>query len=521
MVNNMKVLTSEQIQHLENITISELGINSLILMERAALETFYFIKKNLLNSYINKKIIIVAGTGNNGGDGLALARILYLNNFDCEVILLGEDSKRTKENLIQLNIIKKLDIKISTYEKQKFYYLLKSGFLVIDSIFGIGLKREIKDNYFSLIQQLNNNSLIKLCLDIPSGIDSNTGKVLGIAVKGDYTLTFGFNKIGLYMDQALDYVGNIVCVDIGIPSFYANKINTEITDIDIIKNIYPKPRIKNSFKNKYGKCLFIGGSVAMSGAILLSAKSALSSGLGLCSILVDHDIHSIVASQLPTAMTDFHNLKLDKELKLFIDSFDCVVFGPGLGVNKEKQFYIDVLHYLFNKYKKNVVIDADGLNILSKYPDLMIKPKSNVIITPHPGEFSRLINVESKEIQSDRIKDVKDFSDKYPLITLVLKGAKSITSHAGKIFINNTGNPILARGGTGDILSGITGAFFSQGINSLHSAILANYIHGLSADIALKENNENSIITEDLIKYINQSFNNIEKQIKDIEKVSI
>lgn len=532
MVNNMKILSSKQVQELEKITISELGINSLVLMERAALETYYFIKNTLIqNNKPNKNILIIVGKGNNGGDGLALARILFLNKIKCEIILLEEKieqtdnqkgikSGRTKENLLQLDIVKKLNIKTHYYNRDSLKELLKSSYLIVDAIFGIGLKREIEGEYLDLIEQINKSSLIKLALDIPSGIDSNNGKVLGNCIKADYTVTYGFNKIGLFMDQALDYVGKVNCVDIGIPNFYADNINTEIIDIDIIKNIYPNPRKKNSFKNKYGKCLFIGGSVNMSGAILLSAKSSLKSGLGLCAILTDKEIHNIVASQLPTAMVSYHNFKLTKDLKEFIDSFDCIVFGPGLGKNKEDTFYIDLLNYLINNYDKNLVIDADGLNMISNI-ELLINPKSKIVLTPHPGEFSRLINIESKEIQSDRIKYAQNFCKKYPLITLVLKGAKSIISYQDKIFINNTGNPILARGGTGDILSGIIGAFFSQGINAFDSATLANYIHGLTGDIALEENSENSIISEELINYIAKALNNIELQIKDIEKNSI
>lgn len=318
------------------------------------------------------------------------------------------------------------------------------------------------------------------------------------------------------MDQAIDYVGKIYCVDIGIPYFYANDIRTEFVDNQIIREIYPKPRIKNSFKNKYGKSLFIGGSIGMSGAIVLSAKSSLKSGLGLCSILVEKEIHNIVASQIPTAMVNYHEFNLDQNLKNIINSFDSIIFGPG--IDKNNIFNENILKYIINEYDKNLIIDADGLNILSKNIDIMLNPKAKIIITPHPGEFSRLINVSSKEIQSDRIKYVKEFCNKYPKITLVLKGVKSIIANNEKIYINNTGNPILSRGGSGDILSGIIGAFSSQNINNFDSCVLSNYIHGLASDIALKDNSEHSIITEELIEYISKAFVEIER---DIEKNNI
>jgi hydroxyethylthiazole kinase-like uncharacterized protein yjeF len=513
----MKILNREQVQSIESETINILGLDSLILMERAGLETFYFIKNNLSkNIQYNKHILIVVGIGNNGGDGLVLARLLHLSNIDVKVVLIGEDNKRSIENLKQLSLVKKLNINIYEYEHKLFNSLLENSCLIVDSVFGIGLKRDIQNNYLSLINQINNSNLTKLSLDIPSGIDSDSGKILGICIKSNFTITYGFNKIGLYMDQAIDYVGKIYCVDIGIPYFYANDIRTEFVDNQIIREIYPKPRIKNSFKNKYGKSLFIGGSIGMSGAIVLSAKSSLKSGLGLCSILVEKEIHNIVASQIPTAMVNYHEFNLDQNLKNIINSFDSIIFGPG--IDKNNIFNENILKYIINEYDKNLIIDADGLNILSKNIDIMLNPKAKIIITPHPGEFSRLINVSSKEIQSDRIKYVKEFCNKYPKITLVLKGVKSIIANNEKIYINNTGNPILSRGGSGDILSGIIGAFSSQNINNFDSCVLSNYIHGLASDIALKDNSEHSIITEELIEYISKAFVEIER---DIEKNNI
>lgn len=513
----MKILNRTEIQDIESKTITDLGIDSLILMERAGLETFNFIKKNLIkNIQDNKNILILVGVGNNGGDGLVLARLLFLDNIKTQVILIGENNKRTKENLKQLDIIKKLGINTIEYNKQYIEDLLKDSSLIVDSIFGIGLTREIYGQYFSLINQINKSNITKLSLDIPSGIDANSGKSLGISIKANYTITYGFNKIGLFMDQAVDNIGKLICVDIGIPRFYANDIKTSLIDKSLIKQIFPKPRLKNSFKNKYGKCLLIGGSISMSGAIVLSAKSALKSGLGLCSILVEKDIHTIVASQIPTAMTNYHNFILDDKLKQFINSFDSIVFGPG--INKDTLFNKELLVYLITEYDKKLLIDADGLNILSRNTDLLINPQSEVVITPHVGEFSRLMNINSKDIQTDRIKFVEEFCLKYPKITLVLKGSKSIISNNDKVFINSTGNPILARGGSGDILSGIIGTFLAQSINCLESAILGNYIHGLTSDIALNENSEHSIITEELIPYISKAFSYIEK---DIEKTDI
>lgn len=513
----MKLLNIKQIQNIEEKTIEQLGIDSLILMERAGLETFYFIKKNLEKIFtLNKKVSVICGTGNNGGDGLVLARLLFLSGVDTQIVFVGDYQKRTSENNKQFEIINNLGIKSYEYNESEFKNLISDSSLIIDAIFGIGLKRNIKGDYFSLINQINLSGLKILSLDIPSGINAETGIIMGTAVKAAYTITYAFNKIGLFMDAALDYIGYLNCVDIGIPENYAADIKIEIITDSLIKQIFPKPRLKNSFKNRYGKSLFIGGSLNMSGAIVLSIKSALKSGLGLASLLVPQEIHQIVATQIPTAMTHLHKNKLDDNLKKFINSFDSIVFGPG--IDKSERFYHELLEYLLKEYDKKIVIDADGLNILSINMSLLESHKPDLILTPHPGEFARLLDVKSKDIQNNRIGYVQEFLGKYQNVTLVLKGAKSIIANKEYIYVNNTGNPILARGGTGDILSGIIGALSVQGMNNLHSCILGSYIHGLMGDIAVRETSENSIITEELINYISKAFTKIEN---DIEKNNI
>lgn len=509
----MKVLNVKEILEIESQTINELGIQPLVLMERAGLETFYVLKKNFPKQIISEnKILIVVGTGNNGGDGLVLARLLFLSGKNVEIIFIGDEKKKSKENIIQTEIIKKLSIPFHTYSESKLKNLLKNTDMVIDALFGIGLKRDIENKYFELIDKINDSELPIVSLDIPSGIEANTGKILGFAIKADYTVTYGFMKIGLFMDQALDYIGKLICVDIGIPKLYAKDIKTQIVETNLVYKIYPKPRKKNSFKNKYGRVLLIGGSVNMSGAIILSAKTALKSGVGLANILTEKDSHIIVASQLPTAMTNFHEDQLTEEIKESIKQADCIVFGPGM--NPENKFYTELLEYLTKEYDKTLVIDAGGLNILSSNIKFLEKHKPEIILTPHPGELARLMQIKSSDIQSDRIKYTNEFLSEYKSITLVLKGAKTIIANKDSIFINNTGNAILARGGSGDILSGIIGAFCSQSIDSISSAILGNYIHGLAGDIAIKDNSENSMISEELIDYIGNAFSLIEKEIE-------
>ncbi len=501
----MKIANTKQINEIENKTINYLGLDSLILMERAGLESYNFIKNKIS---LNDNIFIISGTGNNGADSLVLARLMFLAGYNIEIITIGEENKRTAENKKQLNLVKKLNISINQYNSKEFENILNKKSLIVDGIFGIGLKRDIEHDYFSLINTINHSEIKILSLDIPSGINANTGKVLNIAIKADYTVTYGFIKVGLLMDQALDYVGILKCVDIGIPKFYADDLKINLIEKSLINQIHLKPRKKNSFKNKYGKTLLIGGSLNMSGAIILSAKSALKSGTGLVYILTEEINYSIVATQIPTAMTHYHINKVTKEIKDLILSVDTIIFGPGMDF--KKFFYTELLKFIVKNFNKKLVIDAGGLSILAQNNNLLKNPKSEIILTPHAGELSKLMSLKSEDIQSDRIGSVESFLESYKKVVLVLKGAKTIIANKEKIYINSTGNPILARGGSGDILSGIIGAFCSLGINILDSAILGNYIQGLAGDIALNDYSENSIITEELIEYISKAFKLLE-----------
>ncbi len=503
----MKVVNSSEMKNIDNITINEFGLPSLVLMERAALGVVDFIK-NDLSQIINsdKNTIIVAGTGNNGADGLAIARLLSSKNKKVKVILIGDEQKRTVENLLQLQLIKKLGIEFHHYSEKTFSKLLLESDLIIDAILGIGIKRDLDDQYLKIVEQINNFDGKKISVDIPTGINTDTGNILGNAVKSNYTITFGFIKVGMLMDQALDYVGKIQVIDLGYPDFYQKDLKINYLDESFIKTIFPDPRKKSSFKNSYGRTLLIGGSETMSGAIVLSAKSALKVGSGLVNILVPKSIHSIVAQQISTAMTaSFDSNNLLQVLKENMTNADSIVIGPGAS---KHQHIKQILEYILENFEKPIVIDADGLNILSENMNLIEKIKYPVILTPHIGELARLLNTTNSKIKEDRLESIKIFNNKYNAI-LVSKAAKTIISDKKNIFINSTGNPILARGGTGDILSGMIGGLLAQKIEPLNASLLGVHLHGLAGDLALNDYDENSIITEELIEYVSKAFKSI------------
>lgn len=499
----MKVITTDQMKKYDKKTIEELGISSLVLMERASFGVFDWIKKNLSSNLKNKEILIIAGVGNNGGDALVLARMLFLKNFNIKVVFIGDLEKRSLENKIQYEILEKLGIKIFSFEEIKDFY---NTYLIIDGLFGVGLTRDLNEKYIGIIKKLNTIECIKIALDIPTGINGDTGKIMGEAFRADYTFTFAFYKLGLFSDIALDYVGKIILVDIGIPQFFANEVNTSYL---LKEKILPliKKRNFNSYKNQFGRVLLIGGSESMSGALILATKSALRSGVGLVNLLVEKSIHTIVASQVPSAMTNYYESLEDfKEKFIKLGKLDSVVFGTGCGINSEKKA---ILEFLIENYQGNLIIDADGLNILSENLDILSNRIYPTIITPHLGEFARLTKKTSKEINENKLEILKIFMKNKNNFITILKGAKSIITNGQEYYINSTGNPIFARGGSGDILSGLIGGLSAYN-NILEASLIGTFIHGLAGDLALEAFNEISILPEELTVYISKAFKNLD-----------
>ncbi|GIW22485.1 MAG: bifunctional NAD(P)H-hydrate repair enzyme [Candidatus Sericytochromatia bacterium] len=495
----MKIVNSSQIKLLDKKTIEEFGIPSLVLMERAGLEVFKILQKK----YYFNKILILCGTGNNGGDGLVLARLFHSINKKVTIVLIGDNNKRTQENRHQLDLVKKLSINILDYTNDLDF---NNYDLIIDSIFGVGLTRNLEGEYFEIINKANNSNSFKVAIDIPSGINADNGKILGIAFKANVTITFALPKIAHYSDQCLDYIGELHIVDIGIPEFYYENINTNLVDENFIKNIFNFERKKNSHKGTFGRHLLIGGSIGLTGAINLAIKASLISGTGLVYGIVPNEIYNILASQIPSAMIYPIN---DKKIYEIIENSNCISIGNGFGNNTEN---IKLLEYLIENYKNPLIIDADAINHISKNIETLKNRKYLTIITPHVGELSRLINVSINEIQQDRIKAISNFSNIFNNnFILVLKGAKTIISDSNNIYINSTGSPSLARGGSGDILSGIIGSMICQNNNILNSVILSVYIHGLVGEIISNKINDINIIPENIIDYIPLAFNKIGK----------
>ncbi|MCX8034585.1 MAG: NAD(P)H-hydrate dehydratase [Thermodesulfovibrio sp.] len=502
----MKVLTSEEMAKIDSLTIEKYGIPSLVLMEKAALS----VSKHLIDLGVNK-LIILAGPGNNGGDGIAVGRIL--KNIDTKIYQLFSDDKLSNDCKLQIGIAEKF--KIPIFKRYPTEKELSEADVILDAIFGTGLKRKIEGKLEKLVNLLNSLKKTVIAVDIPSGISSDTGEILGCAIKANSTVTFGLPKRGHFLFPGRDYTGKLCIEDIGFPEELTESEELKVSLISrkFVCSLIPS-RPLYSHKGTYGHVLVIAGSVGKTGAAFMCAKSALRAGSGLVTMAMPSVLNVVFHSKvleemilpLPSNKKTLSKRAIDEIAEFINEKADVVAFGPGVGINEDTE---EILKFLITNCPRPLVIDADGITLLVKNIKLLKKNKAETIITPHPGELSRMINLSVKEIERNRIEIAQKVANEMNT-TIVLKGVPTIISDPlGNTFINTTGNPGMATGGSGDVLTGIISSFIGQGLNAFHASVLGVYIHGLSGDIASKYKGYHGLIAGDLIEHIPQAIKEI------------
>lgn len=505
------IVDSTEMKNIDSYTIDKIGIPSMVLMERAALEVVGVVTNHVT---IKDKIVVVCGSGNNGADGVAIARLLFLKGYDVGIKLLVNEDFCKHDLKNQIKIARNLGINIDNK------VLLNEYTIVIDAIFGIGLKSQVSGIYNEFINLINQGDYMVFSVDIPSGLSADTGKPMNISIKANYTITFGYKKIGLLLYPGTMYAGEVITVDIGFPGIACIKTNPRYisydkTDLDLI----PK-RTNYSNKGTYGNTLIIAGNINMAGASYLSAKAAYNMGTGLVKVIAPNENRIILQTLLPEAVLITYDNeqwneimieKLEKELALA----NVVVFGPGLGMGV---FAERMFEYVIANCKVPLIIDADGINILAKRfkndnevieirnVDSILNrvkmiasvlPKST-IITPHLKELSRLLNISVNDITSNLTKVAELCTHDNNLI-FTMKDARTIVACGEKRFINSSGNNGMATAGCGDVLTGIIGGLIAQGLEPLTSAMLGVYIHGLAGDIGSEKKGNYSLMASDII----------------------
>ncbi len=500
------VVNSAQMKAVEDYTIENIGIPAIVLMERAALSVAGMVKKHADNQ---GRILAVCGTGNNGADGIAAARILSMEGYDADILLLGDENKASFLARQQLAIARNLGITI--YNN----IVIAEYTIIIDAIFGIGISRNISGVYQGIIEEINSGEHVVFAVDMPSGLSADSAKPMGIAVKADYTVTFGLNKIGLLLYPGCEFAGAVTVADIGFPQ---NAVLAAGSHYFIYgpADLAKLPKRKNySNKGTYGKVLIIAGSLNMSGACFFSAKAACRTGAGLVKVMTVEENRTILQSQLPEALMftyapdSFDNKKTDEMIKE-IEWADVIVIGPGIGVN---EIAGKLLELVLNYGNGPVIIDADGINLLARKAEKLenqIAAKCNrveniasylpkqTILTPHLKELAVLLNMPVEEITGNLIQTADQCTHKNKLI-FALKDARTIVAYENMRYINTSGNNGMSTGGTGDVLTGVIAGLAAQGLNAKEAAMLGVYIHGLAGDKAREVKGSYALIASDVI----------------------
>lgn len=497
----MKILNTEEIRNWDEYTIQNEPIASIDLMERAAGKCTEWLAEHF---NISNRFTIFCGKGNNGGDGLAIARMLSEKGSNVIVCIL--ESGYIGTNDFQHNLKRLHQTPARFVQSEKQFPSFTSNEIIIDALFGSGLNRPLEGVAARLVEHINQSGCEIISIDIPSGLSTDHSSKSHPAIKATHTLSFQCYKLAFLVAENADFLGEIHLLDIGLHSGYFQSLqcNYELIDREMVQSI-KKPRSRFAHKGNFGHALLVAGSYGKMGAAVLAAKACLRSGAGLLSCHIPKRGYDILQISVPEAMlmTDFNSSFITK-IETDLLQFDAIGIGPGIGTASETKIF---LQEIFENYRNPVVLDADALNIIAAQKDFLSLIPSGSILTPHPKEFERLFGESENDFERIELalKKAKELN-----VIIVLKGHHSFIATAdGKGFFNSTGNAGMATAGSGDVLTGIITGLLAQGYNSIDAAILGVYLHGLAGDLAVEKSSMEAIIAGDIIEFIGQSFKSI------------
>ncbi|HPG40526.1 MAG TPA: NAD(P)H-hydrate dehydratase [bacterium] len=498
------VVTAKQMADLDKSCIEHMHIPGLLLMENAGLGVVRQVKK-MLHGVKGKYIHIYCGPGNNGGDGFVIARHLFNMMAIVHVHILASREKISSDALINLQILESIGVPL-------FWGQLPDSEripdLIIDALLGTGVKGALKGIIATCVDHINSYSCPVIAVDIPTGVNADTGEVAGLAVQADVTVTMALPKKGLLFSPGREYAGKLIVTDISMPFMAIDKSNPQVWLIERtdVRKMLPI-RAADAHKNKCGTVAVVAGSKGFTGAACLTSLAVLRTGAGLCYLAVPKSLNSIVESKLTEVISwvveddDKGYLFADNngELVKKIQQQSAVVIGPGLGQQPQTG---ELVHALLRGIEKPCVLDADGLNLCAGQTRLFREYRGDLILTPHPGEFSRLTGLPAPEIVKNRLEVVRQYAQEWQ-VTIILKGGPTIIGcRNGQVYINSTGNAGMATAGSGDVLSGMIAALLAQGVPAEKAAIAGVYLHGLAGDIAKKNYGEMGLVAGDIVNAI-------------------
>jgi NAD(P)H-hydrate epimerase len=531
----MKVVTASQMRRIDQQTIEDIGIPGMVLMEHAGSAIVRTIQSQFPNC---RRIGIVVGKGNNGGDGLVIARQLSHVGQSVQIFLVSPPDRFIGDALTNLQIVQNLKLPIEHIFSETALEAMEGKIaaceLIVDAIFGTGLRGGVRGDIAAVIERINAIQRPVIAIDLPSGLDADTGQVEGACIRADYTVTIGLPKRGLLLHPGAELTGQLEVADIGFPERVINAQNICVNWMQSATNTGPlcaevcewiPPRPRHSHKGTYGRVFMVAGSTGMTGAAALGCEAALRVGAGLVTLGIPKSLNPILEVKLSEVMTlplpetpeGSLAFAAKSQILDFVERTSSILaIGPGLSQHPET---VKLIHSLIRENRNPVVIDADGLNALSQGEMTAESPRATVkallssltapaVLTPHPGEMARLIGSRPRELEQDRIGIAQQFAPELSNtseqdITLVLKGAPTVIAGAdGEVWLNSTGNPGMATAGMGDVLTGVIAGLIAQGVSSFNAAVLGVYLHGLAGDIVAQSLGMHGLMAGDVLNAI-------------------
>jgi NAD(P)H-hydrate epimerase len=525
----MRILNADQMREADRRTIHDIGIPSLVLMENAGRQVVAAIE-SFFTDLTDRRVAVVCGKGNNGGDGFVVARTLHQRGIEVSVFLVGQVAEVKGDARINLEILGRLGItvvEVGDEGQWELHFSEISGHeLIVDALFGTGLRSALSGMYETVIADINGSSIPVVAIDLPSGMSADTPDLIGDCIDATVTVTLGAPKVPLILPPGEQRAGEVVIADIGIPVEVFETLEGHRIELLTRDQIRPllTPRAADAHKGDFGHVLVVGGSRGKSGAAILAAQGALRSGAGLVTVAAPRSVVPVIAAAMPEYMTEGLDEAADGTIDFPAAEYvlglraDAIVAGPGLGRGTAVAAFV---RELLERSELPLVFDADALNAFADEPAaLRGREGRDLIITPHPGEMARLVGGTVDDVQSDRLGMARDFATSHR-VYVILKGYRTlVATPGGKIFVNPTGSPGMATGGTGDVLAGMIGGWLGQLLDAEAACRAAVYLHGAAGELADADVGEVSMTAGDLANHIGDAILELTARRRVVQKDS-